>query len=74
MPPGNSRTAPVRSPAASESRKATRSATAAALANRRSATTSVTGSRVPSGQITVSSTLTAAGTSALTWMPYRAVW
>jgi hypothetical protein len=74
MPPGTSRTAPVRSPAASESRNATRPATAAALANRRSATTSVSGARVPSGQIAVSSALTAAGTSALTRMPYRLVW
>jgi hypothetical protein len=76
MPPGTSTTVPVMSAAASESRNATRSAASAALANRRRAIASVSGTVVPSGQIEVVSArpMCAAGVTALARIPYRRVW
>jgi hypothetical protein len=74
---GTSRTVPVMSAAASESRNATRSAASAALANRCRAMASVSRKSAPSGQMAdvISARLPrAAGVTALARMPYRRVW
>lgn len=69
MPPGSSRTRPVRSAASAESRNATRSATPAALPKRRRTIVSVRVLRVDSGTMAVVSATVTEGAMALARMP-----
>jgi alpha-1,2-mannosyltransferase len=71
---GASRTRPVMSEASSESRNATRSATSAALPNRRSAIVSARSSRGLSGSSAATSRVPGPGATALTLIPNRRVW
>jgi hypothetical protein len=68
-PPGSSRTRPVISAASRDSRNATRSATPAALAKRRSTIVSVRVFRADSGTMEVVSVTVTAGATALARMP-----
>jgi alpha-1,2-mannosyltransferase len=71
---GASRTRPVMSEASSESRNATRSATSAALPNRRSAIVSARSTRGRSGSSAATSPAPGPGVTALTLIPNRRVW